>query len=61
MTDSKHCPGFEQNKSLKTYTCKCPDCGVEVEVFSDELDKKRTCGGCGKEIDVNQCVVDGQV
>ena len=61
MTDSKHCPGFEQNKSLKTFICKCPDCGVEVEVFSDELDKRRTCAGCGKEIDVNQCVLDGQV
>jgi uncharacterized protein (DUF983 family) len=58
MTDAKHCPGFEQNKSLKTFLCKCPECGAEVEVFSDELDRKRTCSGCGNEIDVNQCVVD---
>lgn len=59
MTDAKHCPGFEQNKSLKTYLCKCPKCGDEIEVFSDELDKKRTCGKCGGKIDVGQCVVDG--
>jgi uncharacterized protein (DUF983 family) len=61
MTDPKHCPSFEQNKSLKTYICKCPECGVEIEVFSDELDKKRTCGECGKKIDVNQCILDGEV
>jgi len=60
MTDSTHCPGFEQNKSLKAVVCKCPECGAEVEVFSDEIDRVKTCSGCGKEMDPSQCTVVGQ-
>jgi hypothetical protein len=39
MTTSKHCPGFEQFKDLTSFVCKCPGCGKEVEIFSDEFDK----------------------
>jgi ribosomal protein S27E len=56
MTMSTHCPGFNDLKSLKSFTCKCPDCGKEKEVFSDELNKPQKCSGCGKELDLSKCV-----
>jgi ribosomal protein S27E len=50
MSD-QHCPGFEANKSITAVTVKCPECGQEKEIFSDEMDKKVTCSGCGKTFD----------
>ena len=58
MSTPQHCPGFEQFKNLKTFKCKCPNCGKENEIFSDEFDKVRVCGSCGKEIDFTQCSLD---
>ncbi len=58
-TTPKHCPGYEQFKSLKTFTCKCPACGKAVEIFSDEFDKAHKCKGCGKPIDFTQCKLEG--
>ena len=55
MTTPKHCPGFEQFKDLTSFVCKCPGCGKEVEIFSDEFDKKHICKGCQKEIDFTKC------
>lgn len=60
MTEKAHCPGFEQNKTLKTIVCKCPACGQEIEVFSDELDRFKKCSACGREIDPSQCRIDGK-
>ncbi len=54
MTTPQHCPGYEQHKNLKSFECKCPNCGKEKEIFSDELDKKHFCKGCGQEIDMTQ-------
>ncbi len=48
---SQHCPGFEANKSISEITVKCPHCGQEKQLFSDELDKQTTCTGCGKSFD----------
>jgi ribosomal protein S27E len=53
MTD-QHCPGFEANKSITEVTVKCPECGQKKEIFSDEMDKKVTCSGCGKAFDPMQ-------
>ena len=39
--------------------CKCPECGTEKEIFSDEFDRAHTCGQCGKEIDFKQCTLEG--
>ena len=50
-TTPQHCPGFEQFKKLKAFSCKCPGCGKEKEIFSDEFDKTHTCSGCGKALD----------
>ncbi|HMK65187.1 MAG TPA: hypothetical protein VK564_05285 [Thermodesulfobacteriota bacterium] len=55
MTTPLHCPGYQQFKNLKSFTCKCPNCGKEAEIFSDEFDKKHICKGCRQEIDFKQC------
>jgi hypothetical protein len=55
MTTPLHCPGYQQFKNLKSFTCKCPNCGREAEIFSDEFDKKHTCKGCHQEIDFSKC------
>ena len=57
-TTPQHCPGFEQNKSLKSFVCKCPECGTEKEIFSDEFDKTHTCAGCKKPIDFTKCILE---
>ena len=59
MTTPRHCPGFEQFKSLRAFTCKCPNCGKEKEIFSDEFDRKHVCAECGKEIDFTKCSIEG--
>ena len=59
MSIPRHCPGFEQFKDLKSFLCKCPRCGKEVEIFSDEFDKKHTCKGCHQEIDFTKCTLTG--
>ncbi len=57
ITTPQHCPGFEQLQHLQSFVCKCSRCGKEIEIFSDEFDKKHVCKGCGKEIDFTQCVL----
>ena len=42
MTTPQHCPGWEQSKNLKSFECKCPSCGKEIEIFSDEAPEKKT-------------------
>jgi DNA-directed RNA polymerase subunit RPC12/RpoP len=39
-----HCPG-QDSRNLKVSLHKCPGCGAEVELFSDEL--KIKCRKCG--------------
>ncbi len=51
----RHCPGFENLKGLAAFECKCPECGYENEIFSDEFDKPHTCKGCGRPIDFSRC------
>lgn len=41
------CPGQDLNK-LRVELYKCPNCGAEVEMFSDELKVK--CYKCGQYI-----------
>ena len=56
MTD-EHCPGFESNKTLNEVKVKCPECGKEWEIFSDEADKKTKCSACGAVVDPKTCAV----
>ena len=53
-----HCPGFQSFRNLTSFTCKCPECGKETEIFSDEFDRTHKCDKCGKEIDFTQCALD---
>lgn len=59
MFPAQHCPGFEQLKQLKSFTCNCPECGAENEIFSDELNKAHNCIKCGKPIDCTKCRMAG--
>ena len=56
MTD-QHCPGFESNKTLNEIKVKCPDCGKEIEIFSDEMTKKVKCPACSSMFDPQVCKV----
>lgn len=55
----RHCPGFEKFKHLKSFTCKCPNCGELVEIFSDEFDREHVCSGCDQKIDFSKCSIEG--
>ncbi|MFC1869920.1 phosphohydrolase [Chloroflexota bacterium] len=39
------CPG-QDTRNLRVHLIKCPKCGYEVEIFSDEA--KRRCYRCGE-------------
>ena len=54
-----HCPGFASFKNLESFVCKCPKCGEEKEIFSDEFDKPQTCGKCKEAIDFSKCTLSG--
>ena len=41
------CPGQDM-RNLRVELYKCPDCGAEVEIFSDEV--KMKCHKCGTVI-----------
>ena len=41
------CPGQDM-RNLRVELYKCPDCGAEVEIFSDEV--KMKCHKCGMVI-----------
>ena len=60
MTTPQHCPGFESFKHLKSFTCACPQCGAQKEIFSDEFDKIHKCDQCDQVIDFTQCKLDGE-
>ncbi|MBF0552471.1 MAG: hypothetical protein HQK60_18320 [Deltaproteobacteria bacterium] len=57
-TTPQHCPGFVQNKNLQSFSCKCPNCGKEKEIFSDEFNKAHTCSGCNQAIDFTKCTLE---
>lgn len=60
MTTPQHCPGFESYRHLQSFTCKCPNCGAEKEIFSDEFGKAHHCDSCKQPIDFTQCKLEGE-
>ncbi len=50
----QHCPGFEANKALNEVKVVCPECGKEMELFSDELEKHVKCPACKASFDPKQ-------
>jgi hypothetical protein len=61
ITTPKNCPGFEQRKHLQSFVCKCPNCGEEKEIFSDEFERQHLCKKCKKPIDFTRCEMTGGV
>lgn len=60
MSDTpQHCPGFANFKTLKSFSCACPECGEVKEIFSDEFEKTHLCQKCGKAIDFSKCTPEG--
>jgi len=59
MSTPQHCPGFQEFKHLKAFKCRCPECGAEKEIFSDEFNREHICVKCGKKIDFSQCTLEG--
>jgi NADH pyrophosphatase NudC (nudix superfamily) len=51
-----YCPGATNLKTPTLSIRKCPQCGVEVEVFSNDISVK--CSGCGFEVynDIESCI-----
>lgn len=60
MSTPRHCPGFEANKQLTAFTCRCPNCGKEKEIFSDEFDREHICAGCKQKIDFTKCKFEAE-
>ncbi|MHB8203841.1 MAG: hypothetical protein ACYDHG_09080 [Desulfomonilaceae bacterium] len=58
MSTPMHFPGLEANKNLTSFTCKCPNCGTEKEIFSDEFDRPHTCKNCKQPIDFSKCSIE---
>lgn len=58
-TPKSHCPGFERFRDLQSFLCKCQSCGAEIEIFSDEFERERTCTACHQKIDFSKCVYSG--
>lgn len=55
MTTPMHCPGFETFRELASFLCRCPGCGKEVEIFSDEFNREHHCPTCKRLIDFSKC------
>jgi ribosomal protein S27AE len=51
-----HCPGTANLRTPTLSIKKCPQCGEEVEIFSNDI--KVTCTACGFVIwnDITSCV-----
>ena len=58
VSTPRHCPGFQELRNLSSFECKCPECGKEIEIFSDEFNRPHTCSGCGKTIDFTRCSIE---
>lgn len=48
MVYDKSCPGSRTIREPRPEYINCPDCGAEVEIWTDEL--KATCSSCGNKV-----------
>lgn len=48
MVFDKSCPGSRTIREPRPENIDCPDCGAEVEIWTDEL--KATCSKCGSKV-----------
>jgi hypothetical protein len=51
-----HCPGAANIQTPTLTIKKCPHCGAQVEVFSNDISVK--CSGCGFTVynDIESCI-----
>ena len=42
-----------EGRNVRVILCRCPGCGKEIEMFSDET--KTTCPHCGREVTLSEC------
>jgi len=50
--ENLRCPGLEQTLAVFPETLSCPECGNDVEIWSDE--RKAKCSFCNKMVDPRQ-------
>jgi ribosomal protein S27AE len=57
MTMFNKCPGAANIRRPTIIRKKCPECGEEVELFSDEMQVK--CGNCGFTVykEIESCIL----
>jgi hypothetical protein len=51
-----HCPGAANLRTPKITMKKCPQCGAEVEVFSNDVSVKCSGGGFVVYNDIESCI-----
>jgi len=53
-----NCPGSQKFKQPQAEAIKCPNCGAEAEIWTDEAET--TCPACKKKVSRNtgQCCLD---
>ena len=52
MSLFKGCPGAKEIREVRPEDMECPQCGMEVEIWSDELSAR--CRGCGARVSREQ-------
>jgi len=60
MTTPRHCPGFEQFKSLKTFTCKCPTAERKKIYFRTSMTKNMCAPDAAKRSILPNVLLKGQ-
>jgi hypothetical protein len=50
-TRISYSPGHKPFQGVSNF----PNCGKEIEIFSDEFDKKHVCRDCHMEVDFGKC------
>lgn len=58
MNTPQNCPGYDKMKNVSSFICKCPNCGQEKEIFSDEFKREHVCKKCKQLIDFSKCKLE---
>jgi len=45
-----------EGRNISPVSCRCPQCGYELEMFSDE--REMTCPKCGKDVTMEVCELE---
>lgn len=50
MGASEKCSRHADFLIVRPVSAMCPKCSHKVEIFTDELEKPKTCPACGREV-----------